>query len=81
MKKAISTLQQEHMEKKKVLVFPWIEKYLKDGPPSDCIQERKYKGVSNTGCSVTYSGSGLWCPTSLDSDGEYVLGSGKWRLM
>ena len=61
--------------KGKFLIFPWIEKYLKDGPPADCIENWKYKGTPYTGCAITYSGSPLWCPTGVDSDYEYILGS------
>ena len=60
----------------KFVVFPWIEKYLKDGTPPDCVENWKYKGTPHTGCSITYPGSELWCPTHVDSDGEYVVGSG-----
>ena len=63
----------------KFVLFPWIEKYLKDGTPPDCVENWKYKGTPYTGCSITYPGSGLWCPTSVDSSGEYVVGSGLYR--
>ena len=48
-------------------------------PNMPCVEGPwKYKGVEYTGCAnpSENKATGLWCPTEVTSDGDYI--SGKW---
>ena len=47
-------------------------------PPPGCVPDWVNGGANITGCAINSSGV-LWCPTAVNTEGEYVSGSGQWK--
>ena len=59
------------------MIFPWVEEYLQQAMPQNCIYDWKFKKITYQGCAKVASKKS-WCPTKVDSNMNWIRWNREW---